>query len=538
MPEEVYDLAVVGSAFAGSLIAAIARRLGRTVVLIERDHHPHFAIGESSTPLTNLLLEELTTQYNLPSIRAFSKWGSWQRAHPHVAAGLKRGFSFYHHSFSQPWKRRPERSNELLMAASPNDEVADTHWYRPDFDTFLMQEATLLGADYFDDTELDGFAETAEGVEMTGNRDGERVTFRARFLIDASGSRGFLWKSLQLEEGEFDSIADTEALFTHFKSVARWDSIIADENHPPKRPVVQNGTPAPFPPDDAALHHIFPGGWMWILRFNNGITSAGISVTRELGRALRLEQGSAAWHRMLKYLPSVARQFRDAEPTHKFTHLPRVTFRSPQIVGRSWAMLPSAAGFLDPLLSTGFPLTLLGVQRLASLLSRGPVPSSDSLEFYAAATQADFLVAADLVGALHYNLGRPAIFQALSMLYFAAATFSETTQRLGRARRSPGFLLRGRPDFRQALEELCRHSRRASLSDVEFTREVAKAIEPVNVAGLINSRRRNWYPVDLSDLYSARDKLGVDDTEISEMLLRSGITNPIEEVTPSPDFRA
>lgn len=531
MPEEVYDLAVVGSAFGGSLTAAIARRLGLTVVLIERDHHPRFAIGESSTPLTNLLLEELATQYNLPSIRALSKWGSWQRAHPEVAAGLKRGFSFYHHSFSQPWKSRPERTNELLMAASPNDEVADTHWYRPDFDAFLVREATLLGVDYFDDTELDGFTELAEGVELTGSRHGEPVRFRARFLIDASGSRGFVWKTLQLEEGEFESFPDTEALFTHFTGVARWESILA-EDAPAQRAALANGTPIPFPPDDAALHHVFPGGWMWVLRFNNGITSAGISVTRELGRALRLEQGAAAWSRMLKYLPSVARQFPEAQPTQKFTHLPRVTFRSPRLVGRSWAMLPSAAGFLDPLLSTGFPLTLLGIQRLARLLSPDSVPSANSLESYASATQADFLVAADLVGALHHNLGRPAIFQGLTMLYFAAATFSETALRLGRDRRSPGFLLRGRPDFRQAIEELCWQSRRATLSEVEFTRAVARAIEPVNVAGLINSRRRNWYPVDLADLYSARDKLGVEDHEISEMLVRAGITVPVRNASP------
>jgi hypothetical protein len=70
------------------------------------------------------------------------------------------------------------------------------------------------------------------------------------------------------------------------------------------------------------------------------------------------------------------------------------------------------------------------------------------------------------------------------------------------------------------------------LSEVEFTRAVARAIEPVNVAGLINSRRRNWYPVDLADLYSARDKLGVEDHEISEMLVRAGITVPVRNASP------
>jgi hypothetical protein len=59
----VFDLAIVGSGFGGSLLAMIARRLGRSVVLLERGRHPRFAIGESSTPLANLLLEEMAIRY-------------------------------------------------------------------------------------------------------------------------------------------------------------------------------------------------------------------------------------------------------------------------------------------------------------------------------------------------------------------------------------------------------------------------------------------------------------------------------------------
>ena len=33
-------------------------------------------------------------------------------------------------------------------------------------------------------------------------------------------------------------------------------------------------------------------------------------------------------------------------------------------------MLPSAAGFIDPLLSTGFPLTISGILRLAKIIER------------------------------------------------------------------------------------------------------------------------------------------------------------------------
>src|SRR5687767_2874897 len=116
-----FDIAVVGSGFGGSLTAMIARRLGRSVILLERGRHPRFAIGESSTPLANLLLEELARRYDLPRLLPFAKWGSWRREYPRIACGLKRGFTFYHHSSGRHFEPQPERRNELLVAASPHD---------------------------------------------------------------------------------------------------------------------------------------------------------------------------------------------------------------------------------------------------------------------------------------------------------------------------------------------------------------------------------------------------------------------------------
>ena len=130
--------AIVGSGFAGSLTALALRRRGRRVALIERGRHPRFAIGESSTPLANLLLEELADRYDLPRIRPFSKWGTWQRDAADVACGLKRGFTFFFHRPGEPFADDAEHERQLLVAASPHDEIADTHWYRPDFDHALV----------------------------------------------------------------------------------------------------------------------------------------------------------------------------------------------------------------------------------------------------------------------------------------------------------------------------------------------------------------------------------------------------------------
>src|SRR4051812_13632066 len=99
-----FDIAIVGSGFGGSLLAMIARRLGRSVILLERGQHPRFAIGESSTPLANLLLEEMAHRYELPRLLPLVKWGSWQKTYPSLGCGLKRGFSFFHHTLGAPWR--------------------------------------------------------------------------------------------------------------------------------------------------------------------------------------------------------------------------------------------------------------------------------------------------------------------------------------------------------------------------------------------------------------------------------------------------
>src|SRR5258708_6672808 len=148
MSRKHFQVVVVGSGFAGSLTAMIAKRLGYTTALIERGRHPRFAIGESSTPLANLLLEETSTEYDLPFVRPLCKWGTWQKQLPHLACGLKRGFTFYHHEFGRPCRGALDRRDQFLVAASPHDGIADTHWYRPDFDHFLVREAQACGVDY------------------------------------------------------------------------------------------------------------------------------------------------------------------------------------------------------------------------------------------------------------------------------------------------------------------------------------------------------------------------------------------------------
>jgi tetracycline 7-halogenase / FADH2 O2-dependent halogenase len=513
-PRADVDVAVIGAGFAGALTALALRRLGRSVVLIERGRHPRFAIGESSTPLANILIEELAARYDLPRVAPLSKWGTWRAAYPDLPVGLKRGFSFFQHLLDRPFEDNGSHARQLLVGASPHDAIADTHWYRPAFDAFLTKEAQEAGAELLDQTRIEriAFREGAASLDLT--RDGATRTLTARFVVDASGPRGAFHRLLELDEAATRWLPATEGLYTHFEDVARWDEAVRPE------------AGVPYPVDAAAVHQVFGGGWIWILRFNNGITSAGAAVTTPLARKLRLEEGEPAWQRLLDRLPSVKAQFAWARATLPFIHAPRVAFRSRVLHGDGWAMLPSAAGVIDPLLSTGFPLTLLGVGRLVDLLERtwdGPGRRA-ALDEYALQTQDELDATERLVAALYASMNDFDLFKRLSRLYFAAASFSETARRLGHHELAPGFLLCDHATFgptSRAIAEVAllgpTDRARANLLD-----EIDRAIEPFDIAGLGDVSRHDWYPVVADDLIAGREKLRATRAEIDVLLERCG----------------
>ncbi len=487
-----FDIAVIGSGYSGSLMAMVARRLGRSVVMVERGTHPRVVIGESSTPLSNLLLEELADRYDLPRIKPLVKWGSWQATYPELACGLKRGFSFFHAA-----------GERMLVEASPHDGIADTHWFRADTDAFLMREACALGVTYIDECVLQTPVRDDGGWLLQGKRRGASVKLRATLLLDATGPRGFLHTVLGLGETALPGYPKTSALYSHFSGVREMGA----------------GTGALFPPDAAALHHVFDGGWMWVLRFNNGWTSAGFAVTEATAERFGFTDGEAGWHRALQTLPAVREQFAEARAERPFTCTPRVAFRNTQIVGPGWALLPSAAGFVDPLFSTGFPLNLLGIARLADVLKHWGSPSLESgLQEYAAQTNGDFLATSRLIAALYANMGSFIAFQTLSLLYFAAASYSETVRRLGKPELARWFLLWDDPVFgpesRAILEA-------AMVGHVDRER-VYRLIADFDVAGLGRRPADKCYPVRAEDVYAGAHLVRATRAEIDAMLEGAG----------------
>ncbi|MEX2152192.1 MAG: FAD-dependent oxidoreductase, partial [Gemmatimonadaceae bacterium] len=245
------DVVVVGSGFAGSLVARLLAVQGYDVVLLERGTHPRFAIGESSTPLANLSLERMARRYGLPDCHDLAAHGRWLRRYPDVRRGLKRGFTFYRHHPGERLGTRGLDSERLLVAASPNDLVADTHWLRADVDHHFVRQAADAGVDYRERAELSDIAFRDSDVRLVGSRDGEPFELHSNFVIDASGPGGFLARHLRIPPGLHRAYTRSGLVFSHFSNVRFIDDVVP-------------GLPAgPFIDDWAAVHHIIDEGWMY-----------------------------------------------------------------------------------------------------------------------------------------------------------------------------------------------------------------------------------------------------------------------------------
>ena len=145
---------------------------------------------------------------------------------------------------------------------------------------------------------------------------------------------------------------------------------------------------------------------------------------------------------------------------------------------------------------------------------------------YARTTAAELDATAGLIGALYRSMNDPELFNALALLYFAAASYSESARRLGRAELASGFLLHNRPGFGDGLR-VCLKAGRGPLTagaKAKLLADILCLIEPVNVAGLANPECRNWYPARAEDLMAAAGRLLTSPAEIRDMLAACGFS--------------
>lgn len=532
--KESCEVAIVGSGFAGSLLARVLAVIGYGVVLLERGTHPRFAIGESSTPLANLSLERIGIRYGLADCYNLATHGRWLANFPELRRGLKRGFTYYRHHPDQPFANRGLDSERLLVAASPHDSLSDTHWLRADVDHHFVRQAIAAGVDYRDRVQLGTADVQSDAVRVTGSRDGTPFELRANFIIDASGPNGFLARQLSIPSGLERTETRSALVFSHFDGVRLMNDVV---------PGMPDG---PYPDDWAAVHHLIDEGWMYSLRFDDGVTSAGFLLTPRGEAALNSPRVEAAlnssngasdpaalWRALVQRYPTIGAAFAEATPLMPIAYRPLIQHRLTRAAGERWAMMPHAYGFVDALFSTGIAWGLRAIERLAlAFESAAPgrrVPDLDLLSRYdaalgAEADQIDLVVAGAYEAMAHFDL-----FSAQAMIYFGAVSFAEVSQRLapGESVAWKGFLGVGDPVLgplpRESLRRLRQitHSRGDIGSATErqdFVEWVTRAIESRNIAGLADPERRNLYPVDFDVLVDRHELLGMSRSQLLEAL--------------------
>ena len=532
------EVAIVGSGFAGSLLARLLAVLGFDVVLLERGTHPRFAIGESSTPLANLSLERIGIRYGLADCYQLATHGRWLAHLPELRRGLKRGFTFYRHHPGQRFANHGLDSERLLVAASPHHSLSDTHWLRADVDHHFVRQAVAAGVDYRDRTEISGADIAADSVRVSGNQNGTPFELRANFLIDASGPGGFLARQLSIPSGLDRTETRSAIVFSHFDGVRLMNEIA---------PGMPEG---PYPDDWAAVHHLIDEGWMYSLRFDDGVTSAGFLLTPRGMASLNTSipvDATLLWQGLLERYPTIGSAFAGAAPLMPIAFRSLIQHRLTRAVGERWALMPHAYSFVDPLFSTGIAWSLRAVERLAlafeSAAQNGRVPDPDALTRYgtalgAEADQIDLVVAGAYEAMAHFDL-----FAAQAMLYFATVSFAEASQRLtpDDSAAWKGFLGVGDPVLEPLPRESLRWLRQITQGRGDagtredrrrFARWVRLLIAPRNIAGLADPERANLYPVDFDALIEQHALLGMTRDRLLEAMPRLRGMAPEPRIEP------
>jgi FADH2 O2-dependent halogenase len=486
------DITILGSGFGGTLLAIIAHKLGFTTALLERGSHPRFAIGESSTPLADFKLAAIADRFGLDWLRPFAKYGPWKATYPHVGCGLKRGFSFFRHERDQLYTLRESNDNALLVAASPTDDRSDTHWFRADFDAHLVQRAVDAGVPYLDRFEVQSLRHDERGWHIDGTRPDGAVRIRAGLLIDATGDGQAVGRALNVAPVAPSALrARSRALYSHFRSVPRWHDLLQESGGPAAT------ARHPFPCDAAALHHIIDHGWMWVLRFENGITSAGFSLDPDVHPLRADESPDAEWEGLLDRYPSVQRQFGTAERLRPWVRTGRLQRRLTRAAGPDWALLPHAAGFLDAWLSPGIAQTLFAVDRLGRILAEDShTPHRERrLAEYGESVLRELAWVDEITGTCFACFDRFEVLVTVAMLYFVAAIYCEERERAGRASPDAAFLLADDDTYRAIAARVVREAPTVAAAEAApFAAWFRDAIAPYNRAGLCDPARRNVYP--------------------------------------------
>jgi FADH2 O2-dependent halogenase len=363
-----YDVVILGSGIAGSILGAILARHGASVLLVDAVSHPRFAVGESTIPYTLVSLRTLAERYDVPEISTIASFTENTRVIG-PSFGVKRHFGFLLHHEGQP--QDPREVNEFNTPRQLLHEAA--HLFRQDIDSYLFNVAIKYGCKARQNFLVTQIEFDGSGVSVCG-RGGE---YRARYLVDASGFRSPLAEKLGLREDPCRFKHHSRSLWNHSLEVIPTDRLF-DHIPASQRP--------PVPWYEGTVHHTFERGWAWVIAFDNNKLSrnplCSVGMTVDPRRYPKPEGVSPEedFQRLAAPFPDIVRQFDGMKPVREWTSTGRLQYSSKQTIGDRWLLLSHAAGFLDPLFSRGLSNTTETINVVAWRLLRAIADDDFSAE--------------------------------------------------------------------------------------------------------------------------------------------------------------
>jgi FADH2 O2-dependent halogenase len=343
-----YDVVVGGSGMSASATATILGKHGFDVAMIEAGSHPRFAIGEAMLPQSSMWMWIVGEYHDIPEIQYLSDANAIVD-NVTDSCGIKHSIGFAYHEPDRPVSA--DRSHQLIPPNLPF--YSESHLLREDVDHYLVDVAQEYGVDYVDETEITDVDLGEDAVTVAT----DRGTAAASFYVDGTGGNSVLADQLGYREDAPELETDSRAIFTHVEGLPPFDEVLAPDARPGQSNRLHDGT----------LHHVFDGGWMWVIPFDNferseaTKASVGLMLDREAYPVDESVEPVEEVERIVSQFPDIERHLDAADPVMPWTRTGRVQRSASQSSGHRHYLTSNTYGFVDPLYAIGLVNTFESV---------------------------------------------------------------------------------------------------------------------------------------------------------------------------------
>ena len=321
MGSTMYDVAIIGGGPAGSTVAALLAQAGRRVILFEREKFPRFHIGESLLPFSMKAFTRLGLHEKFSRAGFIKKYGG-----EIIGACSENGTKFY---FKDGYRSQTDHAYQVT---------------RGDFDKVLLDHARESGAHVHEQTAVDGIDFSHDGIQLGVRSDGSFRSVRARYLVDASGRNSVLGRQFKIKK-TYDHLQKL-SIFAHYEGVWRRDGI------------------------DGTLTVLVRAvdRWFWLIPVTAERTSVGMVLDSETFRKSKVTAEDFL-EQALAEQPTIAKRMTNARRVTKVYLEADFSYRSARLYGDRWLLTGDAAGFIDPIFSSGVFLAVFSGEKCADVLN-------------------------------------------------------------------------------------------------------------------------------------------------------------------------